>query len=472
LSEFSTTKDICERIFLLEAEHNLLDYEVDGVKVWQYLRMHIYYALAQKCGVLSNPHPLTNSLLHRVRRYIPNLRSIMFHNPFFSSKPIDALFLDHPRSEKYEGHNIDIYTYFLLEKMAGECKQVCILERANQGIHSRSLHPNRKHIDAIHMCRLFSMLIGRGKCTNDGLQRINWINQLIRNAFCVDIDLHSLLIGGVKRFKINYCIYTKLLARLKPKRLFVVVAYGYLGEIIRAAKDAGIEVVEIQHGVFSKYHLGYSFPGRKNELDYFPDVLLTWGRYWSELMEFPISRNKVIDFGFEYFHRMKAKHSNTCRKKGQILILSQGAIGLVLAKKILDLVDELTQYKLIYKLHPNEYSSWQDNSDLRCLSKKNNVHIVDRNHDLYHLFAESEYQFGVFSTAIFEGIGMGCKTVLLDLPGVEYMANLVDRGLAVLHREGKTLQTTLRDADNIQIDHSTKEMFGYEHPVSEYAILS
>ena len=58
--------------------------------------------------------------------------------------------------------------------------------------------------------------------------------------------------------------------KVAPQILFLVCGYGKESLII-AFKDLHIPVVEFQHGVLSKYHLGYDFSlGKKeNFADYF-----------------------------------------------------------------------------------------------------------------------------------------------------------------------------------------------------------
>ncbi len=60
--------------------------------------------------------------------------------------------------------------------------------------------------------------------------------------------------------------------------------------MIKAAKDMGVETVEIQHGVISKYHLGCSYPNTNSQLDYFPDKLLCWGDFWCNVANYPIEK--------------------------------------------------------------------------------------------------------------------------------------------------------------------------------------
>ena len=81
--------------------------------------------------------------------------------------------------------------------------------------------------------------------------------------------------------------------------------------------------------------------------------------------------------------------------------------------------------KILYKLHPEECKDWRNNRQLLELSKKENVKIV-KNGDLYELFYKTEYQAGVYSTSIFGGAESGCKTILFNLPGIEYMNEFIE----------------------------------------------
>ena len=63
---------------------------------------------------------------------------------------------------------------------------------------------------------------------------------------------------------------------------------------------------------------------------------------------------------------------------------------------------------------------------LDYLEKKHNVKVVT-DINLYKQLANSEFQAGVFSTALYEGIEFNCKTILLDLPGIEYMDSFIEK---------------------------------------------
>ena len=45
--------------------------------------------------------------------------------------------------------------------------------------------------------------------------------------------------------------------------------------------------------------------------------------------------------------------------------------------------------------------------------------------DLYEFLSRVEYQVGVFSTTLYEGVEFNCKTILLYLPGIKYMDKFI-----------------------------------------------
>ena len=131
-----------------------------------------------------------------------------------------------------------------------------------------------------------------------------------------------------------------------------------------------------------------------------------------------------------------------------MLFLSQGVIGDRLSGLGLACAQRLPDYQIVFKLHPGEYARWKtDYPALVEASKLPNVEVVDHNErDLYLLMAESAVQVGVFSTAIYEGLALGCRTVLADLPGIEYMQRLIDAGHATKVADADALVTAIEDS--------------------------
>jgi hypothetical protein len=209
----------------------------------------------------------------------------------------------------------------------------------------------------------------------------------------------------------------------------LICSYGK-ETFVEACKFLGIPVVELQHGVINKYHLGYSFPGTSRIKRTFPDYLFVFGDFWKQVAEYPIEKERIFSVGYPYLESEIKKYP-AVKKQNQILFISQGTIGREMSRFACELSErENFPYSIAYKLHPGEYSRWR--SEYPWLVKPK-VRVVDNDEfPLYRLFAESKIQIGVHSTAIFEGLKYGLRTFLLDLPGVEYMDYLIEKHVATM----------------------------------------
>jgi hypothetical protein len=221
----------------------------------------------------------------------------------------------------------------------------------------------------------------------------------------------------------------------------LVVSYDKF-PIIAAAKDLGIEVIEFQHGVITNYHFAYNFSEPLKKLKYFPDKLLTFGEYWANTEGFP-RQTEVEVYGFPYLNQQLKKYKEVTKLKNQVLFLSQGTIGKELSNYAFQMAQKMPECQFIYKLHPGEYNRWKNEYPaLVQASFFNNFEVIDHNQEnLYRYLAEADFQVGVYSTAIFEGLTLNCKTILFNLPGIEYMKDLVDQNIVeVAHDEKEAIR--------------------------------
>jgi hypothetical protein len=61
-------------------------------------------------------------------------------------------------------------------------------------------------------------------------------------------------------------------------------------------------------------------------------------------------------------------------------------------------------------------------------------------------FSKSSVQLGVYSTALYEGMAAGLRTILFDLPGIEHMDTCLQRGDAILATQPKDAASLLATA--------------------------
>ncbi|MHA1515771.1 MAG: sialyltransferase, partial [Candidatus Heimdallarchaeaceae archaeon] len=178
--------------------------------------------------------------------------------------------------------------------------------------------------------------------------------------------------------------------------------------------------------------------------------IFAFGDYWIETVTYPIGKNRIFSVGFPELETSRQKYART-KKKNQIVFISQPWIGTHLSKLAIELnkVENLG-YKVIYKLHPNEVNTWKEEFPWLLNS---GIEVIDHEgKGLYELFAESEIQIGVNSTALFEGLFFGVKTLLFDYFGIDYMEDLLKSKVAEKFSDADDLVKKIKKIKTIEFD--------------------
>ncbi|MDR2967070.1 MAG: CDP-glycerol glycerophosphotransferase family protein [Methanobacteriaceae archaeon] len=428
-----TIKEVCDTLFSLEEKYDLNQMKIQGVYAWQLVRIYVYYEISRKIGVFGSPQQAKVTIIDKILSFLPFIKNSLFSNPLKGDHHRDILIFDHPRKVNHCEEFKDIYSYFLRDDLGGEYSYE-IIETPYLNKHLTKKENYIKYNDRILLGSYFYKKRTNLQLKASEKDKIANIQREINSNFNIDIDLLNIIKNHILDFEYQYKKYDQLFKKRTPKYIFVVVAYENQA-MIAAAKDNDIKVIELQHGTISKYHLGYNYPNEKdkNNIKYFPNKILSFGSYWKEVANYPTSSEDIIPIGFPYLDENIKSYLNIEKNRNQILFISQGVIGKYLSEFAYNIAKKLEDFKenytFIYKLHPGEYSNWRDNySYLKKCENLANFHIVDNEEaSLYELFSKSEYQVGVFSTAIYEGLLFNCKTFILDLPGSEYMDSLVEK---------------------------------------------
>ena len=171
--------------------------------------------------------------------------------------------------------------------------------------------------------------------------------------------------------------------------------------------------------MFTRYHLGYSFPGRTTPLECFPDRFWVWSQFWKDLMPLPIPEESVVVHGFAHLERSKVKYAGVKQNDRQILVLSQGTVGPEMARTIYNHRERLRNFQIVYKLHPGEYDRWQQYEGLRKMIEQPNFKLVT-GADLYHLIgrvAEEGYDTTVYRVSLHDKLAFPLVCLLMGLIG-------------------------------------------------------
>ena len=478
-----TVKEICQKIWNLEEKYELNHKEIQGCYPWQLIRMYLYYEITRKTNVFESAQQSSLSLFDKINSFLPFLKNSISSNPLSGSENVDVLIFDHPRKVIFEDEYQDIYSYFLKDTLNQYGKSFETIESPYLNQHFR----NKNNIKENHVRFNDRILLGsfihksrnRGKLpfTEEENQLINAVKEELEAAFKIEIDLFRIIEDHILNFQYDYKKYIELLQKKNPKLVFLVVAYENKA-LVAACKKMNIEIIELQHGTISPYHLGYSYPENTmkfnneiKEIEYFPDKILSFGDYWKNACPFPIDSENIISMGFPYFEENSKTYMKIAEKKDneqigqqQILFISQGVIGKYLSKLAYETasnINDSKNYNFIYKLHPGEYGTWRENYDYltKAVDEFDNFTVIDKSEPpLYELFAKSHCQIGAFSTAIYEGLAFNCKTFIIDVPGVEYLDDLIDKDIVKKVKNSEELINYINN-ENISIQEYDEDYF-------------
>jgi hypothetical protein len=422
-------------------------YGTDARYVWEASRFNLQVYLNKQLSLHGQAHTLPERI-HQMSLPVlvffigRLLYSIIIKNWLWAPKRRDWLIFQHPRCKKILGVYEDIYTDNLIDEIGID--KCVIIERPYQWRHYKPRRHQVFHIEFFYLFSIFIMFLMLF-CFKYNISAINNMIHDVKMFIENKLEQEGTNLENefkVKKFFAYYISYLFMLKRLTPKKILLVVSYG-LEPLVLAASTLNIPVVELQHGVITSEHLGYSVPINMTK-KLFPDYLLLFGNYWKEVAgSFPLPGKRLIIFGYPYFTKMYITNDKLLRKKEQIVVISQGTIGAELSKFAVKLASiNRGIFRIVYKLHPGEWGRAKTlYSELYEARKNGLLEVIDTDDPaLYTLFYQSRWQIGVYSTALFEGIALGCQLILVDLPGVEYMSPLLEKGYAQLVKAPEEIQ--------------------------------
>ena len=307
----------------IEKEYDVFKLEKDGVFFWKLIRFELFDKIIRELDIINEGHPL--NIVDKVRRLI---RLIEYCIKNIGRKKYiqesDVLFLTHGRKQLYNGVYVDIYLHDIIEHFTNIGKDIFIIDRPDHyGIHHEINYGKMIYFERLAHISREAMHIFTSK-NNKASHKdtiVEEINVKINNSFNLNINLAALINKRISRFKVEKKYFDGILDKVKPKKIFLVVSYGK-EELISSAEERDIKVTEVQHGVISKYHMGYYFPFDCS-IPYFPSELVLFGEYWKKSTDFPINNKQVIQH-FSQINRNKKNDSNT-NKVEAVLFISQAS---------------------------------------------------------------------------------------------------------------------------------------------------
>lgn len=412
----------------MEQGLDLFEKQICGVHFWERVRFPLHRQILEQMGLSGQAHTsLERSSTNRLRSALRAAKNTFTRNPYLAPRADVCFFGSSRRKLHSDGKWWDIYCDPLIDAL--QRTNVCF-EPAYLGTHlSPAKTPDLRYLDLLLYLAAVRRRLRRVRVfmSRKEVFLLQSIERQISKRFGMSIDLQQMVWRDLLSRKSLLPLVVQLLKRVRPKLVLLVCSYGK-ETFVEACNELGIPVVELQHGVIDRFHLGYSFPGSRATKRAFPDYLFLFGNYWRDAVDYPIPKDRVRSVGFPYLESELKKYTGI-KKRGQVVFISQGTVGRELSKLAVDVSKRNDfPYVIVYKCHPGEYARWQ--RDYPWLAQSAVRVVASDTPPLYRLFAESNVQVGVNSTALFEGLAFGLGTLVVNLPGAEYMERIAQHGLA------------------------------------------
>ncbi len=442
----------------IEKKYGLYDIKVEDVNVWIYSRYAIWDSevCAAKWKLMPSHRVSKKKKSLIIKNLLSIIKNILQGWLIFKGKH-NICFIAHERRQKINNYYRCVYT----EELSEYYKNSITIEQPFMFNHFKPVK-NTKIIytDYIfwygEICAALHVRLKTRKYKKLYKKVSNIFNVVldeIIDEYGVSLNKERIFDSFVRRIiivKADKKIYRKLIENISPKIIVEVVHYSLPCMIINEiAADLGIKTIELQHGILSD-HLAYQYAENK-KINQLPQMLFTFSEFWNEICKLP-SATEVVATGFPHFENQMSITEEKRRlktKKINILFLSQGTISNYLAQIAIELYYKMDRdkYHIIYKLHPAEYLGWKE----RYINMINtDITVIDNNEVLlYDLFEESSIQIGVYSTAIYEGLGFNLKTFIFNIAHSDAMKVLVEKGYARYFNSVEELYEMIEKNDNL-----------------------
>ena len=435
LSSFEKTpKAIAVYIQSLENQFNLFERtQFTNVHAWKLIRTTVQEMLGQGLKIHGQKQPAGKQKWFSVFTAIFFIvRDFLFRNPFLTLGTYHDVVLPHRRQIDGE----DIYSKHVLSPDDDNQRRRLILYDDWRG----QQYAQAKTMSFVWgIAKIYGILCRLLRRNSDVFSDVS--DQIFAQTG-VRLHLNKMTRQKAAEFRIKKAFY-KLLFRIKKvETVYLVVAYGK-EPVIAAAQDLGIETIELQHGLINDFHLGYAFP-EQNCIPYFPDKLWLFGQFWADTT--PLPKTCAYDvIGSEHMRGVVTAYEHIIQSKTpkSILFCSQGTIAAELFPIARDLATLLPAYTICYRLHPGEDP---DAYNIHLKDMPDNIRLsYDSNENTYELMARSEYNAGVYSTTIWEGTVLHCKTIVVALPGHEAAEGLIQKKQAFLANNAAEIAENIHD---------------------------
>ena len=402
-----------ENFLAFEREHKCNSIEVEGWHLWALYRYEIHNAI--KRDTVGRTETVASGFSKA--ELIAMARNAI--KPF-NYRDVDVLFIGNGRRTKNADTGIweDIYC----DELARKYNSVILEHPEDHGHRTPNGMDNVYFTDRVAFLTNIGVKLSRKFNTSKRRRYVSEITaayggilDAVKTEFGADIR-DEIIEGMTDRLYYveitkKYC--SKILDKAKPKLIIMICYYTMESYCMsKLGHERGIPTAEYSHGFAFPTHTPMQY-NPEDHLDELPDYELIYSDTQLPIVHLP-DNIQMKTVGFPFFERERARYqARFPRDEKTICFISALAEGADISRVAAGVADELgDEYHIIYKLHPAEYNFYKEKYPWLVHDK---IEVIDNNeHHIYKYLSESAIQIGTRTASIWEGIGFGCKTILLN----------------------------------------------------------
>lgn len=209
--------------------------------------------------------------------------------------------------------------------------------------------------------------------------------------------------------------FARLIDRVKPRiAFFQTAAYFNHASLLPVLKDRGVLLVEPQHGWIGPSHPAYNFGAaftRPELARYMPDVLLTFGEFWSDAVRMP---SEKVAIGKAHLEGSVSGAQSLIDREKTVLVVAGVYQEEVLTRYAKQIRDRLPgDWRVLFRPHPSERAVVAQRYP--GLMGEDRIEI-DKTLDVNESLGNARAVFGFASTVLYEAMGFGCDVFVFDSP--------------------------------------------------------
>ncbi len=402
-----------ENFLYFEKKNKCNQIEIEGMHVWALYRYEIHNAIKAQTIGRTEETEVAYTKKELITMALNALKPFMYRN-------VDVLFVGNGRRTK--NPDTGVYEDIYCDEIAKKYNSVILEHPENHGHCQPNGMNNVYFTDRVAFETNIAVKLSKKLNTPKRQRRTEEVKAKLAPIFDelkkeFGPDLKDKLIPEIvdRMYYIDvtkkYC--GKILDKARPKLIIEICYYAmecYAMNML--GHERGIPTAEYSHGFAFPTHtpMQYNPEDHLNEL---PDYELVYSETQLPIVNLP-GNVKMRTVGFPFFEKQRAHYQSANPKNDKticfISTLTEGEEISKVAARTAELLGD--EYHIIYKLHPKEFGYYKERYPWLNTPK---LDVIDNgeNH-IFKYLAESAVVVSTRTASVWEGIGFGCKTILLN----------------------------------------------------------